>query len=94
MRTSKLKFELVKDRSHAITMPLSSSPEGLVGPAQLGGVSQSSVVDDENQFSSKIKTYEYAVDPILSLKVHVQMLSEVRNRIQFINREISYLLKL
>jgi hypothetical protein len=35
-----------------------------------------------------------AIDPIMRLKVQVALLSEIRSRMQFLNREISYLMRL
>lgn len=34
------------------------------------------------------------IDPLMRLKVQVSMLSEIRRRQQFMNRELSYLLKI
>ncbi len=95
MSTSEITSEVAKDSSFIIKNVAIPSAESLVAglePMASGGKSSSN--NQEATLDMETGISDFSVDPLLRLKVHVQMLSEIRSRMQFMNREISYLLKL
>lgn len=90
MRTSETTSEVMKDSSQnkILIEGVESGLERMVTTLT------QTVAPEETLSLSHEEVLETSVDPLMRLKVHVQMLAEIRSRMQFMNREISYLLNL